>query len=49
LLIPTGQSSREVFITAAPWVSPQTRQFHIKAAVDGKPTTQPIVIKIVRD
>jgi WD40 repeat protein len=49
LLIPNGQSSREVFITAAPWVSPQTRQFHIKAAVDGKPTTQPIVVKIVRD
>ena len=49
LLIPNGQSSREVFITAAPWVSAQTRQFHIKAAVDGKPTTHPIVVRIVRD
>lgn len=49
LLIPSGQSNREVFITAAPWVAAQTRQFHIKAAVDGKPTTQPIVVKIVRD
>ena len=49
LLIPNGQSSREVFITAAPWVSAQTRQFHIKATVDGKPTTHPIVVRIVRD
>lgn len=48
LLIPAGQSSREVFITAAPWVAPQTRMFHLRAKVDGNPTTLPIAIKVVR-
>lgn len=47
LLIPAGQSVREVFITAAPWVSPQTRFFHLRAKVDGNPTTLPIQIRVV--
>ena len=49
LLIPAGQSSREVFITAAPWVLPQSRVFHLRAKVDGNPTTLPILIRVVRD
>ena len=47
LLIPDGQSIREFFITAAPWVSPQTRLFHLRAKVDGNPTTLPILIRVV--
>ncbi len=47
LLIPDGQSVREFFITAAPWVSPQTRLFHLRAKVDGNPTTLPILIRVV--
>ncbi len=47
LLIPDGQSVREFFITAAPWVSPQTRMFHLRAKVDGNPTTLPIQIRVV--
>jgi hypothetical protein len=42
LLIPNGQSTREVFITAAPIAAPQTRWFHLRANVDGNPTTLPI-------
>lgn len=46
LLIPAGQSTREVFITAAPVAKAQTREFHIKASVDGNPTTRPIAIRV---
>ena len=49
LLIPAGQSEREVFITAAPWVSVQSRTFHLRAKVDGNPTTLPIVVRVVSD
>ncbi len=48
LLIPAGQSVREFFITAAPWVEPQTRLFHLRAKVDGNPTTLPIQIRVVK-
>jgi hypothetical protein len=48
LLIPAGQSEREVFITAAPWVQPQERLFHLESQVDGKPATLPILLKVVR-
>ncbi len=47
LLIPAGQSVREVFITAAPWVPTQSRLFHLRAKVDGNPTTLPIQIRVV--
>jgi len=46
LLIPAGQSEREVFITAAPWVPEQTRLFHLEGQVDGKPATLPILLKV---
>ena len=49
LLIPAGQSVREVFITAAPWVPLQSRLFHLRAKVDGNPTTLPIQIRVVGD
>lgn len=42
LLIPAGQSTREVFITAAPTTEPQERVFHLRAQVDGNPTTLPV-------
>ncbi|MBM3965765.1 MAG: hypothetical protein FJ308_11980 [Planctomycetes bacterium] len=42
LLIPAGQSTREVFITAAPITTKQERLFHLRCQVDGNPTTIPI-------
>lgn len=42
LLIPAGQSTREVFITAAPIVEPQRRVFHLRGNVDGNPTSLPV-------
>lgn len=47
LLIPAGQSTREVFITAAPIATPQSRWFHLRANVDGNPTTLPIELIVV--
>ncbi|MFN7733581.1 MAG: c-type cytochrome domain-containing protein [Pirellula sp.] len=44
LLIPAGQSEREVFITASPVVQPQQRWFHLRAQVDGNPTTLPVLL-----
>jgi hypothetical protein len=49
LLIPAGQSTREVFITAAPIASPQSRWFHLRANVDGNPTTLPIELIVVNE
>ncbi|MFO0011363.1 MAG: c-type cytochrome domain-containing protein [Planctomycetota bacterium] len=42
LLIPAGQSTREVFITASPIVARGARMFHLRGQVDGNPTTLPI-------
>jgi hypothetical protein len=44
LLIPSGQSTREVFITAAPITHKQERLFHLRAQVDGNPTTLPVLL-----
>jgi WD40 repeat protein len=48
LLIPASESSREVFITAAPWVPEQTRYFHLRAEGHGSPTSAPVRIRVIR-
>ncbi|XZE20109.1 c-type cytochrome domain-containing protein [Pirellulaceae bacterium SH449] len=48
LLIPASESSREVFITAAPWVPEQTRYFHLRAEGHGSPTSAPVQIRVIR-
>ena len=47
LLIPADQSRREFFITAAKWVSEQTRTFYLKSNVDGGVTSLPVTVKIM--
>ncbi len=46
LLIPAGLSRQEFFIYAAPIVEPQTRLFHLRANVEGNPTSIPIPIRV---
>lgn len=46
LLLPDGQTEREFFITAAPWVKPQVRYFHLRSQAAGNPTSKPIKIRI---
>jgi Planctomycete cytochrome C/WD domain, G-beta repeat len=46
LVIKPGQNTREVFITAAPWLQPQVRPFHLKTSLKGNPTTKPIMLRV---
>lgn len=47
LLIVEGQSEREFFITAAPWVKPMRRSFHLRATADGGQVSAPAFIRVV--
>lgn len=46
LLLLAGQSEREFFITAAPWVPPSTSTFYLRANIDGV-TSFPVTIDVV--
>ncbi len=46
LVIKPGQNTREVFITAAPWLQPQVRPFHLRTTLKGNPTTKPIMLRV---
>ncbi len=46
LLLLEGQNEREFFVTASPWVRPQSRLFFINAAVEGNLATQPVLLHI---
>lgn len=46
LLLPDGQQEREFFITAAPWVQPQVRYFHLRSTSAGNPTSIPVKLRI---
>ncbi len=46
LLIPEGETEREFFITAAPKVASGRRQFHLRSATSGNPTSRPIWLNV---
>lgn len=46
LLLLDGQTEREFFVTASPWVEPQSRLFFINAGVEGGQTSQPVLLHI---
>ena len=46
LMLLDGQTEREVFITAAPWVPEQTRPFYLKSSVGGGITTLPVMLHV---
>jgi hypothetical protein len=46
LLILTGQSQREFFITAASWLPEQRRTFHLNTGVEGNQATWPVVLRV---
>jgi hypothetical protein len=41
-----GESERTFFITAAKWVPETTRLFHLRARVEGKPTSWPVTLEV---
>ncbi|MEZ5303899.1 MAG: WD40 repeat domain-containing protein [Verrucomicrobiales bacterium] len=47
LLIVEGQTEREFFITAAPWVPPGDRFFHLRATADGGQASRPALIRVL--
>jgi WD40 repeat protein len=46
VLIPEGQSERQIFISCAPWVADQTRVCHARAREAGNPTSAPIMLRV---
>ena len=46
LLMLSDQSQREFFITAAKWVPPQTRKFHLRTTSAGSHATKPILLHV---
>jgi WD40 repeat protein len=46
LLIPAGQTVREVFITAAKWVPESSHPFYLKANIDGGLTSLPVTLHV---
>jgi hypothetical protein len=47
LMIPEGMDRQRFFLTAAGWVPPTERLFHLRATSDGEQTTEAIRLKIV--
>jgi WD40 repeat protein len=47
VLIPGGQTERTIFIVAEPWVQPSERWVFIEADTEQKPTSPPILMRIV--
>jgi hypothetical protein len=41
-----GETEREFFITAAKWVPETTRMFHLRAEVEGKQTSWPVILHV---
>ncbi|MEZ6056007.1 MAG: c-type cytochrome domain-containing protein [Planctomycetaceae bacterium] len=46
LLLLEGQSEREFFITAAPWVPAQSRLFHLNTGASGGQASQPVLLHV---
>jgi WD40 repeat protein len=49
VLILAGQTQRQVFITARPWVEETSRPFHVLAPVAGNQVSSPIMLHVKRD
>ncbi len=46
LMIVQGQTEREFFITAAPWVPETTRTFHLRATAEGGQCSWPVLLHV---
>ena len=48
LLIPKGESERQIFFNAARWVPEQDRLFHVIEQQAGRQTSLPVLLKVRR-
>jgi hypothetical protein len=46
VLIPEGQSERQIFLQCAPWVAEQDRLCYARAREAGNPTSKPVMLKV---
>ena len=46
VLIPEGQTERQVFLQCAPWVAEQDRPCYARAREAGNPTSRPVLLKV---
>jgi hypothetical protein len=46
VLIPEGQSERQVFLQCAPWVAEQDRLCYARAREAGNPTSKPVMLHV---
>ena len=47
VLIVEGQNERQFFITAEPWVKPMERVIFVESGDAGKPTSNPVMLRIL--
>lgn len=47
VLIVEGQQERQFFITAEPWVQPMERVIFVEAGEAGKPTSNPVILRVL--
>ena len=47
VLIVEGQSERQFFVTAEPWVEPMERVIFVEAGAAGNPTSNPVMLRIL--
>jgi len=46
VLIPEGQTERQVFLQCAPWVAEQDRLCYARAREAGNPTSKPVMLHV---
>ncbi|MCA8993140.1 MAG: hypothetical protein KDA88_14215 [Planctomycetaceae bacterium] len=49
LMLLTGQNERDFFITCAPWVPEQSREFHLETGEAGGQATNSVIVHVKRD
>jgi WD40 repeat protein len=48
ILITPGQSSRQIYLSCRPWVTPSLRPFHAVALAEGNPASPPLLLRVAR-
>jgi hypothetical protein len=48
VLIPAGQSERQIFLTAEKWIPETSRPFHAIAQAEGNQASRPLMLQVKR-
>ena len=47
VLMPANENQRDVFITCESWVEAQERPIFFEATIDGRPTSKPMMLRVI--